>query len=183
MLSGAEGFRKLGFAVLGLAGAGLLVLAGCGDRGPTNIYSEPLFGVKQSGAQMQVWSVEEDTLSSTSPTAGLDGFVVWMKNTGPGGTIGPIQATLTLASPNSCATITTYGAAKATAVFGTKGEVINPGDVIRGQAVDASGNVQNSQYAYEVQLTGCASVDVAFTVTASDPRGSSWTSGFTGLAQ
>jgi hypothetical protein len=175
MRSGSDQPRRAWVFGLALAG-GLAILAGCGDRGPTNIYSQPLFGVTQTGAQMQVWAVNEDSLS---PTA-ADGYVVWMKNTGPGGTMGPVFATLS--TTNSCATPTTFGAAQATAVFGSKGEVINPGDVLRGQAVDASGNVQNSQYAFET-VTNCASSSINFTVTATDPRGATWTSGFTGSAR
>jgi len=177
MNSGAERIKAWALAAAALLGLGLL--ASCGDRGPTNLYSQPLFGEKMDGARMEVWRVLEDSLS---PTAGLDGFVVSIRNNGNGGTVGPI--TVTMAVPLTyCASTVNYGAALATAVFGSKGQVINPGDILRGQAVDNFGTVQNSQYAYEATLTGCAGTQLSFNLTATDTRGGSWNSSFSAQGQ
>jgi hypothetical protein len=160
-------------------------LAGCADRGPTNLYSQTFFGETQAGAQFQVWRVDESTLiPASNPSPGLDGYIVWLKDTGQGGTIGPIQATLVTAA-NPCAMPVTYGASVATAIFGNTGQVINPGDILRGQAVGANGSVQNGQYSYEVSYNSvsCVGSSVNFTVNAMDSHGSSWTSSFSGVTQ
>ena len=172
---------KMKRSLLWLGLGGLLLMSACADRGPTNLYSQPLFGQPQSGAKMEVWRVTQDSLS---PTAGLDGFVVWIKNTGGGSTVGPITATLIPLS--GCASTVNYGTtAAATAVFGAAGDVINPGDLLRGRAVDQNGTVQNSQYAYEASfnLTQCAGATINFNVNAADNRGGSWSSSFSALAQ
>ena len=164
--------------VLGLAAAAVLVLgwlaAGCSDNGPTNLYSKALFGVSQPGAHLEVVEVDEDLLSP-----GSDGLVVFLKNTGQGGTVGPIRAML--ATTSTCATIDAYGAVAPTALFAAAGQVVHPGDILRGQAVNQSSTVQN-QYSYVVAFS-CSGTAEPFTVTATDPYGSSWTSVFSAMAQ
>jgi hypothetical protein len=163
--------------------AGLLALAaGCADRGPTNLYSQPIFGQTQSGANLQVYRVDESALT-VSPTAGMDGYVVWLKNVGGGGTVGPITATISLPA-GSCATTVTYGAVSATAVFGQSGQVINPGDRLEGYASNASGGIQNYQYSCVASfVSSCAGSSVTFNVVAADTRGGSWSSSFAGIDQ
>jgi hypothetical protein len=148
--------------------------AGCSDNGPTNLYSKGLFGVSQPGAHLEVVEVDEDLLSP-----GSDGLVVFLKNTGQGGTVGPVRAMLS--TTNTCATINTYGAAAPTAIFAAAGQVVNPGDVLRGQAVNQAGATQN-QYSY-VAAYSCTGTAIPFTITVTDPYGSSWNSTFSAMAQ
>lgn len=159
----------------GLGLAGLIFAAGCADHGPTNLYSQPLFGQNQSQAHLEVVQVGRTNL--TYPPNGstdLVGFNVYLKNTGSGGTAGPIHASLSVVS--GCATV--YDA---TATFGTAGQVINPGDIVQGVAVDSGGNIINSQFAFEATYditSPCAGTTVNYTVTTSDPYQNSWNSGF-----
>lgn len=166
-------------AWLGAAAAAALglLLGACADHGPTNLYSQPLFGVHQDGANLVVWKVEADSLSLSAGTSDLVGLVVTLKNTGQGGTVGPVHALL---STTACATVNL-----ASAVFGSSGQVIQPGDEIRGQAVYSNGSVANSHYAFEstYNLAACPGSQVNFSVNATDPYGSAWTSGFNTLSQ
>jgi hypothetical protein len=162
--------------VLGLALAALAMLAtACSDRGPTNLYSKQLFGAAQGEPNLVVWRVNETSLSST---AFIDGFEIYLKNIGTGGTFGPVRATL--ASLSTCAVPMTYGLPAATAVFGEQGKEIAPGQIIRGFAVDSWG-IQQTRFGYDVTFT-CPGTNVDFTVTATDPYGKSWSSNFTGQA-
>jgi hypothetical protein len=156
---------------------GLGWLAGCSDNGPTNLYSKSLFGVGQPGAHLEVAWVEEDNLSP-----GTDGLVVYLKNTGQGGTVGPVKAMLS--TTNTCATINPYGAVAPTAMFAVSGQVVNPGEILRGQAVNQAGVVQNHySYVTSFNMTSCSGTAIPFTVTVTDPDGSSWNSGFSAVAQ
>ncbi|HXC63619.1 MAG TPA: hypothetical protein VNZ67_04635 [bacterium] len=163
---------------LWLAGAAVLGLgwlaAGCSDNGPTNLYSKALFGVSQPGAHFEVVEVDEDQLSP-----GSDGLVVFLKNTGQGGTVGPVRAML--ATTNTCATLSSYGAAAPTALFAAAGQVVQPGDILRGQAVNQAGAAQN-QYSY-VAAFSCTGTAIPFTITVTDPYGSSWNGAFSAMAQ
>ena len=164
-------------AVLGLALGLAWLLSACSDSGPTNLYSQGLFGVTQPGAHLEVWRVQQDSLG-----AGSDGLVVYLKNTGQGGTAGPVRAMLS--TTDTCATLNNYGAAAPTALFAAQGQVIAPGDVLRGQAVNQAGALQN-QYSYVVSynLASCSGTAIPFTVSVVDPYGGSWNSGFSALAQ
>jgi hypothetical protein len=162
---------------LALAAALAALVAGCADHGPTNLYSQTLFGSSQDGAHLEVWRVTQTPLSYTAGVSDLVGYTVTLKNTGSGGTVGPIRAALGV---TSCASLN-----MATATFGYAKQVINPGDLVTGRAVDSAGNVINNQFAFETtyDLAGCPGATLDYTVTATDPYGSSWTSGFTALAQ
>jgi hypothetical protein len=159
--------------------AGLALLTACSDRGPTDLYSQGLLGASQPGAQVAVVQAAQDSLN---PATGLDGLQVWLKNSGPGNAVAPLTATLAV---GPCATANAYGAVSATARFGSAGQVLSPGDWLRGQAVDASGTVQSTAYAFVVtyNLGTCAGQSVPFTLTITDSRGASWTSSFNGIAQ
>jgi hypothetical protein len=180
MNSAVERGRKPGpwgfAAAAALLLAGAAFMAGCADHGPTNLYSQTLFGTSQDGAHLEVVRVTEFSLSLTASTD-LVGYQVYLKNTGSGGTVGPIHAALGV---TSCATV-----GMATATFGRAKQVINPGDIVSGQAVDSGGNVINSQFAFETtyDLAGCPGATLNYTVTATDPYGSSWNSGFTAISQ
>ena len=154
----------------------LALAAGCGDRGPTNLFSESLFGQKQAGPQLALYAVFQDSLS---PGTGLNGFAVKIRNIGSGSSVGPIHATL-IPTTAGCATPLTYGATVATAVFGSKGLVIAPDDRLWGSAVNGADVIQNNSYAFETNynLTTCAGTQVDFTVTLSDARGGSWVDHF-----
>jgi hypothetical protein len=173
-----SGTELIGLLALG----GFLALSsGCADHGPTNLYSQPVFGQSQSGANFQVDRIEEDALT-VSPSAGVDGYVVWLRNVGNGGTVGPVTATLAVGL-SYCASTVNYGASQATAVFGQKGLVINPGDRLRGFAVDNYGNIQNNQYSYVTGfVTPCAGA-IVFNLAVSDTRGGAWNSNFSGMVQ
>ena len=161
----------------------LMVLAlGCADRGPTNLYSQPIFGRPQAGANLQVGGYQETALT-VSPTAGLDGYQVWLNNIGNGGTVGPITVTFATAV-SSCASTVNYGASVATAIFGQAGQIINPGDRLEGFAANGSGAIQNYQYSCVVSFVSrCASSRVVFNVVATDTHGGTWSSNFTGTDQ
>lgn len=157
----------------GLGLAGLIFASGCADHGPTNLYSQPLFGQQQAGAHLEVVQVGRTNLLNNGSTD-LVGFNVYLKNTGSGGTAGPLHVSLAVVS--GCATVN-----DATATFGNAGQVIQPGDIVQGVAVDSGGNIINSQYAFEATYdvtSPCAGTTVNYTVTASDPYQNSWNSGF-----
>jgi len=159
------------------AALGLAWLAGCSDNGPTNLYSKALFGVSQPGAHLVVWAVEEDNLGP-----GSDGLVVYLKNTGQGGTVGPVRAMLS--TTNTCATINPYGAAAPTALFAVAGQVVSPGDVLRGQSVNQAGVPQNRySYVTDFNMGSCSGTAMPLTVSVVDPYGSSWNSVFNATAQ
>jgi len=146
--------------------------AGCGDHGPTNLYSDSLFGQKQSGPSLAVWNVQEYSLSTTAGV-GPDQYVVWLKNTGAGGAIGPITGTVTL---QTCSGVTL---ANTTATFGSAGQAIYPGDIVLGNATNMSGPYQ---YTWETGSlpAACSNTAAAFSVTFTDTKGGSWTGTFTG---
>src|ERR1700677_4457493 len=87
MNSGAKPMKRAGWpalsALLLTAAAFAALAAGCSDHGPTNLYSNPLFGQTLSGANMQLWRVQEFSLSSTAGV-GPDQYVMEIKNTGQG---------------------------------------------------------------------------------------------------
>lgn len=160
-------------AVLGLA----WLAAGCSDNGPTNLYSKTLFGISQPGAQLELQQVRENNLSP-----GVDGLVVTLKNNGQGGTAGPVRAMLS--TTNTCATINAYGAAAPTALFAAAGQVVNPGDLLRGQAVNQAGVGQNTySYVVNFNMTSCSGTAIPFTLTVTDPYGASWNGNFSAIAQ
>jgi hypothetical protein len=178
MNSAAERIRKaVGWAgVAALAVAALALSAGCADHGPTNLYSQPLFGVQQSGAHLEVYKVQQYSLTATASSHSV-AYVVYLKNTGSGGTAGLVHAAL---SVTSCATVN-----QVTAVFGSTGHVIQAGDVVRGQAVDSAGNIVDSPFTFETiyDLAGCPGATLDYSVTATDAYNDSWTSGFTAVSQ
>jgi hypothetical protein len=162
-------------ATASVLGLGWLA-GGCSDNGPTNLYSKALFGVSQPGAQLEVLQVQENNLSP-----GVDGLVVTLKNTGQGGTAGPVRAML---STSSCATINSYGASAPTALFAAAGQVVDPGDLLRGQAVNQAGAGQNSySYVVNFNLASCSGTAIPFTLTVTDPYGGSWNGSFNAVAQ
>jgi hypothetical protein len=175
MTSAAERW-VLWVAAVAVLGLGWLA-AGCSDNGPTNLYSKALFGVSQPGAHFEVVEVDEEQLSP-----GSDGLVVLLKNTGQGGTVGPVRGML--ATTNTCATLSTYGAVAPTALFAAAGQVVHPGDILRGQAVNQSGTAQN-QYSYVAgfNLASCSGTAIPFTIAVTDPYGSSWNGAFSAMAQ
>ncbi len=145
--------------ILFCAGLALLLGNGCADRGPTNLYSKPLFNQSQAGAQMEIdpWDY-----NLTWPGSGSTSYSIALKNIGNGSTVGPITGVLSEPS-GSCSTIT-LGTAK----FGQAGQVINPGDVVYGQPVS-----------YVADFSSCsAGVTVTMTVTMSDTRGNVWAESF-----
>jgi hypothetical protein len=130
--------------------------------------------VNKGDPHFVVWRVNESNFSSVSGTA--DNFDVYLKNTGSGAAIGPLKATLS-SSQVSCAMPLTYGSqANAVAIFGQQGQVIEPGDTVRGYAIDDLGFAR-SDYAYAVNFS-CAGTDVNFTIVSTDPSGKSWTDVF-----
>ena len=185
MNSGAKTMKGRGWFALLAAGILALLAAACADHGPTNIYAPVLFGQKQSGPNLQ-FSDQEFTLSATAGTAngiGPDQYVIYMKDTGPGGLIGPVTAVVTKQA--TCATIETNGGAPMTSqtvIFGNAGQTIYPGDVLVGNASNMSGH-----YQYSVQvgwtLLSCSNTAETFTLTATDASGGSWNSTFSGTDQ
>ena len=172
--------RRAGASWIAAAGLGLAALifaSGCADHGPTNLYSQPLFGQQQAGAHMEVVQVGRTNLNNNGITD-LVGFNVYLKNTGSGGTAGPLHVSLAVVS--GCATVN-----YATATFGNAGQVIQPGDIVQGVAVNSSGIVVNSSFAFTATYdvtSPCAGTQVNYTVTATDPYQNSWNSGFIDIA-
>ena len=160
--------------------AGILALAaGCVDHGPTNLYSDPLFGVNQPGPRLEVSGVDAESLG---PPPGNHGLEVWIKNTGGGSARAPVRGVF---SAGPCAALNAYGNVSATALFGFNGDVIAPGDVVRGRVVDLNGAQQSSHYAAVVafDLTNCAGTSVQFNLALSDPDMHSWQGAFSAVAQ
>jgi hypothetical protein len=174
--------RSTGLALLLAVVAFAVLAAGCSDHGPTNLYSNPLFGVNQSGANMQLWRVQEFSLSTTAG-AGPDQYVLEIKNTGQGGVMGPITAQVTMVS--TCgATMENYAGTPTSSqsvIFGTQGQDINPGESLWGNASDMSG-----PYQYSVQVSfpsACSNTADTFNMTMSDPKGDTWKGNFSGTNQ
>jgi hypothetical protein len=187
MNSGAKANQGVGRpTVLGLLLAVVAfaaLVAGCSDHGPGNLYSPALFGVNLSGANMQLWRVQEFSLSSTAGV-GPDQYVMEIKNTGSGGVVGPVTAQVTMASSCGGTTMENYAGtptASQTVVFGTQGQVINPGETLWGNASDMSG-----PYQYSVQVyfpPSCSNTADTFSVTMSDPKSDTWKGSFSGTNQ
>lgn len=127
---------------------------GCADRGPTNLYSKPLFNQSQAGAQMS-FDGNDSYLVAGTPTV----LSLAIKNTGNGSTVGPITGSVSLTS-TSCAVLGTV-----TASFGKSGQVINPGDVVYGTPMT-------------VDFSACSGAEAFFALTMKDSRGSTWVDGF-----
>jgi hypothetical protein len=187
MNSGAKPMKRAGWpmpaALLLAAGAFAALAAGCADHGPTNLYSNPLFGQSQSGATMQLWRVQEFSLSTTAG-AGPDQYVMEIKNTGAGGVVGPITAQVTMA-PSCAGTVMENYAQETTTsqavVFGSPGQVVYSGDTLWGNASDMSGPYQ---YSVQVSFTAsCSNSADTFNVTMSDPKGDTWKASFSGTNQ
>ncbi len=177
--AGAAGFSVL--ALLGLLGLAL-VSAGCADHGPTSLYSQPLFGVTQSGAQLAVSGVQEQYVRTDSSGNSVDGFTVYLKNVGRQSTFATVTAALSSGDPAAAQPLTTGAQVSPQAVYGPQGQEIHPGDTAAGYAVDSNGVFLNNGYSYEVAFKpGGGSVH--FTVTATDAYGKSWVSGFDAAAQ
>jgi hypothetical protein len=179
--------RHQSFLTLAASALALAFLFGCADQGATNLYSLGLFGQTLPGPNLQLWRVQESVLlSGTTSTAGLDGYIVWMRNIGNGSTVGPIIATVS-SSASPCAVPVSYGASTATMVFGSQGQVINSGNSLQGYASDSHGNIQNTQYSFEEQynvgVSYCAGVSNTYTISASDSLGNVWTSTFSATVQ
>jgi hypothetical protein len=172
--------------VLKIAVAGLLALglgaAGCTDRGATNLYSNPLFGVSQAGADFVVQRVER--YEALSPTAGTGAYVVVLRNAGKGAAAGPIRGVFST-SLSPCATVLTFGDPQATAQFAFSGDVIGPGGLVQGYAVDGNGTFQSRHFALyaNYDLSSCAGVSVPYTLALSDNFGGRWNAHFTAVAQ
>lgn len=187
MNSGAKPMKRAGRPMLSallLAAAAFAALAaGCSDHGSTNLYSTTLFGVNLSGANMQLWRVQEFSLSSTAGV-GPDQYVMEIKNTGSGGVVGPITAQVTMAPACGGTTMENYAGTPTTSqtvIFGTQGQTINPGETLWGNASDMSG-----PYQYSVQVSfpsSCSNTADAFSVTMSDPKSDTWKGSFNGTNQ
>jgi hypothetical protein len=139
------------------AGFGLLLVAGCSDHGPTNLYSKPLFNQGQDGARMEIdrWNY------NVWESGGSSFYSIALKNTGNGSALGPITGVLS-APLGSCATITL-----STAKFGDSGQIIKPDDIVYSQPVS-----------FKADFSSCANASVTLTVTLSDKQGSTWTESF-----
>jgi len=187
MNSGAKPMKRAGWparsALLLAAAAFAAFAAGCSDQGPTNLYSNPLFGQTQGGADMQLWRVQEFSLSTTAG-AGPDQYVLEIKNTGSGGVTGPITAQVTMAASCGGTFMENYAGTPTTSqtvVFGTQGQVVYPGDRLYGNASDMSG-----PYQYSVQVafpSSCSNTADTFSMTMSDPKGDTWKGSFSGTNQ
>lgn len=161
----------------------VVVLAGCSDHGPTNMYSSTLFGQNQSGGNMQIRGVQPYTLSPSAggPNGiGPDQYVIWIQNTGPGGVMGPITANVTMQS--SCAYIESGAtppvqSASQTVIFGGAQTIYS------GQSLVGNANNMSGPYQYSVQVgfpQSCSTTTDTFTVSMSDPKGDHWTGSFSG---
>ena len=187
MNSGAKPMKRAGWpalsALLLTAAAFAALAAGCSDHGPTNLYSNPLFGQTLSGANMQLWRVQEFSLSSTAGV-GPDQYVMEIKNTGQGGVLGPITAQVTMVPACGGTTMENHAGtptSSQTVIFGTQGQDINPGETLWGNASDMSG-----PYQYSVQVyfpSACSNTADTFSVTMSDPKGDTWKGSFSGMNQ
>jgi hypothetical protein len=187
MNSGAKPMKRVGAVVwFALFAFGLIAFlaAGCADHGPTNLYSNPLFGQNQSGATLQLWRVQEFSLSTTAG-AGPDQYVIEIKNTGPGGVLGPITAQVSLAPACAGTYMESYAGVTQTptqtVVFGTQGQAIDSNETLWGSASNMSG-----PYQYSVQTAfpgSCADSTDTFNVTMTDGKGDQWTGSFSGTNQ
>ena len=171
--------RRAWAAVFAAAALGTLA-AGCGDFGPTNLYSGPLFGQKQAGGGMQVANVSENSLSSTAG-AGPDQYVIWIGNAGPGGVMGPITANVTLASSFGAYLTSGTGGVTLTSQtvdFGGVQTVIYPGDTLAGTAAGAGAA---ASYSLEVAFpAACSMTADTFNIVMTDAQGDVWRSSFQG---
>lgn len=162
----------LGFAMLGI------LASGCGDQGPTNLYSNPLFGQNQAGANMQIAGINQYPLGA--PGVGPDQYVINLFNAGSGGAMGPLTGVVTLQS--SCgAYIESYGGVTETSqtvFFGAPAQAIYPGDTLAGYASNMGGT-----YQYSLQVAfpaSCANQTDTFNLSVTDSKGDRWTGSFTG---
>ncbi|HTB22418.1 MAG TPA: hypothetical protein VK914_06905 [bacterium] len=183
MNSGAKAMaraRPLAWFSLLLAGAFAFLAAGCSDHGPTNLYSNPLFGQTQSGATMQIWGGWENSLSSTAGV-GPDQYLVKIKNLGSGAIIGPVTAHVTMVPACSGTVMQNYAGtptASQTVIFGAQNQAIYSGETLVGYASDMSGPYQ---YSVEVAFpNSCSNTTDTFSVTMTDSKADQWSGTFTG---
>lgn len=181
MNSGAK--PRTGALFLGLLAAAFLavVAVGCSDHGPTGLYSGALFGVNNGSANMVILTNYPSYEPSLTVTAGMGGdqYIMFMKNVGQGAAKGPIIATASLQA-NCSETLSST----ATAVFGTPGEVINPGQVLQGYSCTGNGTIVTMAYSWQTSFPAACGVSqtaLNFNVSAVDAKGEQWSGiGFVG---